>query len=193
MTVSLTVHVWLNNSIGSPRITETTLWVLLSLSGESNSVISRGRLTEKERGSGALHLQLLWGLSRVSYKTARLLKPINGMVQSAPLYHCSAYIIHHIRSQFNSFLFSSFQWLKAKDWEPVDDFHLLWFICPLFMFTCRTSTQVDWEIIKQTHRGGCLLQCQRSQTKTLIKCVGSQTRWRGATQACMYFNIGQEF
>lgn len=70
---------------------------------------------------------------------------------------------------------------------------LLWFRCPLLMFTSRTSIQLNWEIIKQTHQTGCLLQWQSSRRKTLIKCVGSQTRWREATQACMCFNIWQEF
>lgn len=70
---------------------------------------------------------------------------------------------------------------------------LLWFRCPLLMFTSRTSTQLNWEIIKQTHQTGCLLQCQSSRRKTLIKCVGSQTRWREATRACMCFNIWQHF
>lgn len=90
-------------------------------------------------------------------------------------------------------LFFCLEWLLAMVWGRVDDFHLLWFLCPLLMFTGRTSTQLNWGIIKQTHQTGCLLQCQSSQTKTLIKCVGSQTRWREATQACMYFIIWQEF
>lgn len=65
-------------------------------------------------------------------------------------------------------------------------FHLLWFLCPLLMFTGRTSTQLNWGIIKQTHQTACL-QSQSSQRKTLIKCVDSQTRWREDTQvyACV--------
>lgn len=89
--------------------------------------------------------------------------------------------------------FFCLEWLQVKVWGRVDGFHLLWFLCPLLMFTGRTSTQLYWGIIKQTHQKGCLLQCQSSQRKTLIKCVGSQTRWREATQACMCFNIWQEF
>lgn len=92
-----------------------------------------------------------------------------------------------------SFFFFYLEWLQAKVWGRVDGFHLLWFLCPLLMFTGRTSTQLNWGIIKQTHQTGCLLQCQSSRRKTLIKCVGSQTRWREATQACMCFNIWQEF
>lgn len=91
-----------------------------------------------------------------------------------------------------SFLFYP-EWLQAKVWRRVDDFHLSWFLCPLLMFTGRTSTQLNWGIIKQTHQTGCLLQCQSSRRKTLIKCAGSQTRWREATQACMCFDIWQEF
>ena len=152
-----------------------------------------GRLAEKGRESGLLHLQLLLGSSWVSYKAARLLKPINGMVQNAPMYHCCAtlFIISRANS-VNSFIFC-LEWLQAKVWGRVDDFHLLWFLCPLLMFTGRTSTQLNWEIIKQTHQKDCLLQCQSSQRKTLIKCVGSQTRWREVTQACMCSNIWQEY
>lgn len=80
----------------------------VSLAVESNFVISQGRssLAVKERESGPLHLQLLLGPSWVSYKTARLLKSINGMAQSAPMYHCSATLFITSRANsVNRFLF----------------------------------------------------------------------------------------
>lgn len=84
------------------------------------------------------------------------------------------------------------QWLQAKVCWRVDDFHL-WFLCPFLMFTGRTCTQLNWGIIKQTHQTSHLLQSQSSCRETLIKYVGSQTRWREATQACMCFYTWQEF
>lgn len=132
-----------------------------------------------------------WGQAG-SATRVRLLKPINGMAWSAPMYHCSATLC--ITSRANSmnsvkfFFFFLFylQWLQAKVCWRVDDFHL-WFLCPFLMFTGRTCTQLNWGIIKQTHQTSRLLQCQSSRRKTLIKYVGSQTRWREATQARMCF------
>lgn len=70
----------------------TTLWVLLSLSDKSNSVVCQGgrqSVSKRERKWSTTPPAPL-GASWVSYKPARLLKPINGMAQSAPVCHCSA-------------------------------------------------------------------------------------------------------
>lgn len=146
--------------------------------------MEEGSLAIKERECGQLHLQLLLGTSWVSYKTIRLLKPINGMAL-----HCSAILFITSRANsMNSVFFSLFfylQWLQAKVCWRVDDFQL-WVLWPFLMFTGRTCSQLNWGIIKQTHQTCRLLQCQRSQRKTLIKYVGSQTRWREASQACIF-------
>lgn len=69
----------------------------------------------------------------------------------------------------------------------------LWFQRPLLVFTSRTSTQLNWEIIKQTHQTCGLLKCQSSGERLSLNMSGSQTRWRKATQTCRCFNIWQEF
>lgn len=107
------------------------LWSLLSFSVESNSVIIHGWSypgSKRER-NGLVHLQPLLGHSWVSYYTARLLKPINGMAQSTPVYHCS--VLHyssHLQPIQWKDPFFHLEWFEAKFWGRVGDFLLFWFV-----------------------------------------------------------------
>lgn len=107
---------------------------------------------------------------------------------------CTAALLHYsshpetIRWIAPFFFPSSFYTFGARKQRFVEG----WMIstcdlCPFLMFTGRTRTQLNWGKIKQTHQTSRLLQCQSSRRKTLIKHVGSQTRWREETQVCSCF------
>lgn len=120
--------------------------------------------------------------SLVNYTSSSFWDQVGSVLQ------CSTAVLHNsTHPEPNQWIVSFFclQCLQAKVCWKVDDFHL-WVLWPFSMFAGRTHTQLNRGIIKQTHQTCRLLQCQRSQRKTLIKYVGSQTRWREESQACIF-------
>lgn len=113
---------------------------------------------------------------------------------TAPLLHYSSHT-EPIQWKASVFFFFSFTLNVCKErsgegWmiSTCCDFCVL-----LSMFTGRTSTQLNWGIIKQTHQTGLLVTMPKfPRRKTLIRCVGSQTRWREVSRAHMCFDIWRD-
>lgn len=145
---------------------------------------------KRQRERGLLHLQLLWGPCWVSYKLARLLKPINGMAQCVPMNHCSAALFITSRADSVNSFPSCLKWLQAKGSGSGG-----W-----VLFSCDFDV-LCWCLLHSTQLGDnqtdtsnmLLVTMPKFWRQTLIKLVGSQTRWREATQTCKCFNVWQEF
>lgn len=111
------------------------------------------------------------------------------------MYHCSATLfITSGANSMNSFPFFFFWMVTSKGFGEG------WMIS-----RCCDSRVLCWCLQvepQQTQSGNnhtdtsnklLVTMPKFPETETLIKCVGSQTRWREAIQACMCFNTWQEF
>lgn len=144
------------------------LWILLSVSGESSILeSSRGGQTTPPGPPAAKQGQ------QQDCQVVKSLLTVNTAEQH---YSLQAELIHGKDIFF--FVFVVFHGSFS---------HRGRFLRTSFMFTGRTCAHLNWGIIRQTHQTSRLVQWQSSQRKTLIKYVGSQTRWREATQAGMWF------
>lgn len=101
---------------------------------------------------------------------------------------CTAAVLHYSShpqpSEWIASLFLALNGLAQRFVKSAADFHL-WF-CPLLVFRDRTSAQLNWRDNQTATSNGLAFYHAKVP---LIKCVGTQTRWRAVAPTCMSFNI----